>query len=217
MTPNPLASLQAVRHEQGHGSTAAEKAVNLELVLPDADADRQRPPPPPAPTSDAGDTLAASSRESQKGSQPSSPVAPGAGERPASLVEDVKKSGGACRPLASSTSATGAPPSSSRLTSLGAALAPSHPGLSLLLGLSFLDRFLAFFVLLAMILGVVIGAFSIDQVAARARPLEPPSSRPGPRPTDQRLTLPDLLPLPSRRSDRQVCAQRRRRAQAGDV
>ena len=32
-------------------------------------------------------------------------------------------------------------------------------GLSLLRGLSFLDRFLAFFVLLAMILGVVIGTW----------------------------------------------------------
>lgn len=35
----------------------------------------------------------------------------------------------------------------------------ARAGLSLLRGLSFLDRFLAFFVLLAMILGVIIGAW----------------------------------------------------------
>jgi len=95
MPPNPLTTLQAIRHAEGHGETPAEKAVNLELQLPEIGAEK----PSRGSADDGGARTLTSAKASQHEAE--SPVSQSYGlasEDRSELVAELDKSGGAlCR------------------------------------------------------------------------------------------------------------------------
>lgn len=89
MPSNPLTAIQTIRHAEGHGTTSAEKDVNLELQLPVEAAEAEKP------VADEGARTLASAKASQHEAE--SPVSQSYGlasEDRSELINDLEKSGG---------------------------------------------------------------------------------------------------------------------------